>query len=1109
MLAGVGCSTPASTGQCTDDKQCDSGWECKQGTCTPKNALACDSDSQCKDALSGGSWKPGEVTPCNQAKCVQKFCQLVNQEVGASCEDGDDLDCQMGTCTKEGKCTPKQKIADGKCLILGKCYANGDHDKAEPANGDCTICDAAKDQKAWSAAPEGTPCADEPKNCTVDKCVGMICNHDTTIPKTCVIDGQCYDEGTANPTNPCEVCDAKTPKAWSPAAKGTACKLDDLPCTLDACDGKGACDTGELAAKTCLIQDGGKPRCMAEGETLSAKDSCQVCDSAKNAKAVSPLSDGASCAPGLPCLAGQCKSGVCENQGPKPGACLIGDKCFQNTDLDPANPCQGCDSKQSQIQWTALPDTASCTTDEVECTTDHCSGGGACLHDLNHAVCAGKSGPCADGVCDPKSSCIAVPKDVTVVCQGEDKVACTVEHCDGTGGCAKTGTATNTLCDDKEPCTLDVCTATGCSHTNQDSVCDDGNDCTDDKCLGDKGCALTNKTDGTACKSDGIACTTEGCVAGSCKASINASFCLVGADQSCIKAGDKSAAGCLVCDPSVKNTDWTLVADKAACDSDSEPCTDDQCAAGTCKHLPNTLPCTDDSVACTDDICGGGTCQHSANAAKCDDGVACTDNKCDVQKGCVYTDSCPWGHACDKTLQACLSEGGNPVELQKASADDPNPTNAALGRHTLSSGGERTWVLWQSDSCMSVVSGAWKVSGGASLRAMALDPQVAAVGQKAKPAVFTLPASSFWAGSKTVCQAFPTVVSDPQAAGQVWVSWLEADPAGGAPKCLDQAGKGGILRLARLDGKTAGGAMDVGGDVCTAGTGIGPLFLSTGVALLDGVGGDVNDVAKRGLLQVRPQGTGLADWATSFGFKGKAIGDSSAPGSLIGQFAKVHPVVVDLGSKATASARFLALAATSKNGAFGLWAYMLTDKGVDNDLDAWAASTKVKDVFAGATDVCGLDAAVDADGKLGVVVVTRKAGLDRVEVISRAVDGTTSVVTVKQQASLGGGDCRLGVAGARISAMPSGWLTATYTTSSPTAPGTGNLEVQFAMNATPAPVGALFASTMDTTASLTPTGALAWRGLTRTVAAGPTASTTIEAIDISGIRRLLLWTWKP
>jgi len=64
----------------------------------------------------------------------------------------------------------------------------------------------------------------------------------------------------------------------------------------------------------------------------------------------------------------------------------------------------------------------------------------------------------------------------------------------------------------------------------------------------------------------------------------------------------------------------------------------------------------DDVDACTTDYCSDGVCEH--DAITCNDGVACTDDTCDLIAGCQYTENdalCPPGDICDAVL-GCILE---------------------------------------------------------------------------------------------------------------------------------------------------------------------------------------------------------------------------------------------------------------------------------------------------------------------------------------------------------------------------------------------------------------------------------------------------------------------
>ena len=91
-----------------------------------------------------------------------------------------------------------------------------------------------------------------------------------------------------------------------------------------------------------------------------------------------------------------------------------------------------------------------------------------------------------------------------------DGNACTVDSCTA-NGCTHTALG----CDDGVACTVDSCDPwTGCVHTPNNAACDDGNTCTDDTCSAMTGCSHANNT---ATCDDGTSCTTgDHCQNGIC-----------------------------------------------------------------------------------------------------------------------------------------------------------------------------------------------------------------------------------------------------------------------------------------------------------------------------------------------------------------------------------------------------------------------------------------------------------------------------------------------------------------------------------------------------------------------------------------------------------------
>ncbi len=137
-----------------------------------------------------------------------------------------------------------------------------------------------------------------------------------------------------------------------------------------------------------------------------------------------------------------------------------------------------------------------------------------------------------------------------------------------------------------------------------------------------------------------------------------------GADSSSAETGGSSAGG------GMAGTTGTAAASGTAgtagdscvgsgdCD-DANPCTNDACSSGACKHVNNNADCSDDGDDCTADVCDSGSCTHPANGTcdcvpgdACDDMDPCTDDVCD-SGSCTHNDNasceCLLDEDCDDT----------------------------------------------------------------------------------------------------------------------------------------------------------------------------------------------------------------------------------------------------------------------------------------------------------------------------------------------------------------------------------------------------------------------------------------------------------------------------
>ncbi len=245
------------------------------------------------------------------------------------------------------------------------------------------------------------------------------------------------------------------------------------------------------------------------------------------------------------------------------------------------------------------------------------------------------SSPCAKGVCDQTSH-------VCVFYTAPDGTACGPQPtgCIGPGSCQNGQCiAPSVPCDDGNPCTQDLCDATGgCIFTaipgcggpgcKTNTDCNDGNACTQDMCSGGQ-CAYAF-----------IGCaTSDPCTSAYC---------------------DPQSGGCMY--TKIPNCGQTGCQVDAQC-NDGNSCTTDYCKGGTCLNIaiPNCgqTGCSsdaqcDDGIKCSIDKCqfdptGMGTCTHSGdlsqkgiccdpfmNSITCYDGNPCTADSCGMNFQCQY-----------------------------------------------------------------------------------------------------------------------------------------------------------------------------------------------------------------------------------------------------------------------------------------------------------------------------------------------------------------------------------------------------------------------------------------------------------------------------------------
>ena len=606
-----GCIFAQVTKPCNDGDVCTTSDTCNKGACAGEAVKCSDGDVCTTDSCDGKAVKPG--------------CQFALAPDGL-CDDGDP--CTAGDLCLGGN--------GSKLACAGVALADG----ASCTDGNaCTLaaaCAGGKCKATLSACDDANPCTDD----SCDAAAGGACKHfyniaacdDTnacTLGDSCFA-GKCLGLGKTpcddNDACTADSCDAKIGGCVHLPKEGAGCSDGDLCTTGDTCavvDGKSVC---KGAALKC---DDGK---------VCTADACNPGFGCEHIFVVAPCDDGDPCSKGDNCQAGQCVPGEYSC-----GECVNNSDCKVKEDGNLCNGTLYCEKQghtcvvdlstvitcPAPIGGAAICITATCDVKSGKCAIAPANEGGAC-DDSNactakdackKGVCAGIYGnlacddanPCTQDICDPASGCTSLPLQ-GVACNDGD--ACSQgDTCDA--GKCKAGAAL--VCDDGNPCTTDGCDANkGCVHNVNTLPCSDGNVCTTgDTCLN----AVCTPKGALACDDNNI------CTADFCDAKLGCQQ--LPADG--IQCNDGNA-----CTSADKCTKGQCVGGGQLPCSDGNICTDDACDPKSgCTFTPNLVPCNDGN-ACTDsDACQGGGCK-AGKPLDCNDANTCTVDLCDPAKGCAY-----------------------------------------------------------------------------------------------------------------------------------------------------------------------------------------------------------------------------------------------------------------------------------------------------------------------------------------------------------------------------------------------------------------------------------------------------------------------------------------
>ena len=409
-------------------------------------------------------------------------CAFVPLADGSGCDDGQP--CTGEDICKAGGCQPGADICG--CQLSADC---ADREDDNLCNG-TLYCDHGSVPATCKVNPATVvKCPDVDGGCIAPQC----------NPKS----GACVDQPRADGTvcedgKACTVGDACESGGCEAGAEVCQC-LGHADCAAqddgDLCNGSLYCDTNEFPYScqvnpaTVVTCDGGLDDACRKNLCEAASGECKFTDLPAGAT----CTDGDSCTQGDGCGGGKCVPGanVC--------VCESNDDCKSKEDGDSCNGTLYCDKLQSPPTCLINPQTVVvCNSGgDGTCKKNQCdkaSGKCAMKTSANLSKCDDgdpctvgdvcKSGTCSAGTdlcaCKADADCLddanacngqpycdtaATPptcktNPTTVVDCGDSKQGCKVPACDPDSG--KCGlVADHKSCDDSNPCTVDVCAASG------------------------------------------------------------------------------------------------------------------------------------------------------------------------------------------------------------------------------------------------------------------------------------------------------------------------------------------------------------------------------------------------------------------------------------------------------------------------------------------------------------------------------------------------------------------------------------------------------------------------------------------------------------------------
>lgn len=211
-------------------------------------------------------------------------------------------------------------------------------------------------------------------------------------------------------------------------------------------------------------------------------------------------------------------------------------------------------------------------------------------------------------------------------------------------------------CDDGDPCTQDFCDASVCTYSQLPSCCYNDFNCGDfdpctTTCLNLSGIAPICFFPSRTCCLFDAQCDDRDFCNGLERCDLETNQCYIDRYLDCADSNPCTVDSC--------DSLFGCVYTEVICD-DQNLCTADSCdITGQCTYTP-AVDCPPSQVECVVDYgcdAATGQCRNIPVDLYCEDFNGCTDDRCDVNSGCVHTPTnCDDGNAC--TIDSCVGGFG-------------------------------------------------------------------------------------------------------------------------------------------------------------------------------------------------------------------------------------------------------------------------------------------------------------------------------------------------------------------------------------------------------------------------------------------------------------------